>query len=443
MTTYNTTLCLVNLSGFGITSTDVTIADPEDWDYVNKKDPKKMNRPDLNFTGPLAYGDARCEREEINAGSDKGCKFGLTVTFDNANKSQLNFDADQWDSTNSTQLRDTVTSVHFQTAHGDYELEVYRITGMDRYVYYQAFYLRPHFQPDNSDWMGHLQTVQPRVLLNQITMPGSHDAGMYTDVMLDSRTQKLSFKDQLRAGVRYFDVRVCENQGLWTWHGTHYGGKLDDILADVKTFIQAHGREAVFLKFRSYASGDQKDTLDLVKTTLGNLLYKEATPNFAQTPLEKLAGHVIAAFHPDYGLTAQNGVDGTHPYRDFGNEDTGAFIPPGPGDELSLGVYDCYTDENDFSVMAPDQVKKLDNFGGYGKEYLFLLSWTLTGMRTLFNLQLLSATANAQMPQALHQIETGSKPLPNIVYLDWVDPYLCTRVIAVNPGIGPVWPAGM
>ena len=57
---------------------------------------------------------------------------------------------------------------------------------------------------DYSKWM---QNVEDETLVNEIVLPGSHDAGTYKMVWL-GETQQFSIGQQLEMGVRYFDIRV-------------------------------------------------------------------------------------------------------------------------------------------------------------------------------------------------------------------------------------------
>jgi hypothetical protein len=277
-------------------------------------------------------------------------------------------------------------------------------------------------------------------------MPGSHDAGMYTEVTDKARTQTLTFNGQLKAGARYFDLRIyAHNNGdLYTYHGEHWpfswdGGKLSDILNDVKTFLTGSPDEVIFLKFRSHAERDQQSTVNLVTSTLDAILYKSTTtttPNFATQTLRSLKGKVVAAFTSDYERLLDSSK-GLHLYSDYGNEDTGAYIPHVNDD--CLGVYDSYSHQSDFAAMTDDQWGKFNRYGSLNERYLFLLSWTLTGSTdNVMDIRLLSGYANPQLPDTLYaqsrvgnNNKIGFQP-PNIVYIDHVDPYLCSRIIDNN-----------
>lgn len=423
MRTHNTTLCLVNLSGKNITKAEATIDDDNAWDGPS--------RPDRNLGGPLASGDARCVRAEIARSPDNGCWFKVSLTF--ADGSALSFRADQHEA-KKKQSGDYHEAI--VKSPSDLPLKVFRRTGEDRYTYVQAFYILPTATPDNAHWMGDLLKKNSKVTLNHLTMPGSHDAGMYTGHNEWAKTQSLTIGNQLRAGARYFDLRVCKSGSeLWTYHGPTYGGKLADILDDVAAFLDGSSREVVFLKFRSHASGDRADTVALVESKLaGKLFTAAATPHFATQTLDHLAGtkgHAVAAFTHAYASLVDPSK-GIFPYSDYGNEDTGAFIPHSTHD--NLGVYDSYAHQSEFAVMQKDQHDKWVAHGGYGKDYLFLFSWTLTGSTdNVLDLDLLSGAANPQLPKALHDFAThGAKGKPNIVYMDQVDPYLCKAIIDLN-----------
>jgi hypothetical protein len=94
-------------------------------------------------------------------------------------------------------------------------------------------------------------------------------------------------------------------------------------------------------------------------------------------------------------------------------------------------VYDVYSDANGFAAMEKDQTNKTNQFAGYNKPYLFLLSWTLTGHTGgILDLELLSRMANPQLARKLKKLHPNK--LPNIVYLDYLNGYLCSAIIALN-----------
>ena len=334
------------------------------------------------------------------------------------------------------------------------------MTGEDADAYSNSFYIREASAPDNSNWMRRLMAAKPNVKLNEITMPGSHDAGMYVDNSSKvatglahegagewAVTQSQNIRNQLRAGARYFDLRIYydNNKVQWAFHGQFkgaifyggFGGKFETILEDIFNFFDrvdstgAKPEEVVILQIKPYVgAANLRATIDLVETKLGSYLYKNpqgTVPDFGNTELEDLKGKVIVTYDSAF-YSLIRAEDGGFPNYNCGNQKTGGLLPIPGG---AFVVYDVYSDANGFAAMEKDQTDKLNRYAGYGNPYLFLLSWTLTGHTGgILDLELLSRMANPQLAKALHKLQVGK--LPNIVYLDYVNGYLCSAIIALN-----------
>ena len=85
--------------------------------------------------------------------------------------------------------------------------------------------------------------------------------------------------------------------------------------------------------------------------------------------------------------------------------------------------------------MVEDQNQKLQNFGGYGKNYLFLYSFTLTVQSAVrfspqhYSIELLGNISRALLPIQLRKMQNGELKRPNIVYYDFIDPWSCAAII--------------
>ena len=136
------------------------------------------------------------------------------------------------------------------------------------------------------NWITTNSAILGRKQLNEIALPGAHDAGTFsinfaksTNVRLGSgegistpdnkplkqllsigstfsnwaKTQERNTLEMLNDGIRYFDIRVCvDSKGvLMTCHGL-YGASIDSILNDVKTFTDKNPREVVLLGFNHF-----------------------------------------------------------------------------------------------------------------------------------------------------------------------------------------------
>lgn len=429
MASEGTTLCVVNNSGMDITNITVTNIDNYDWG-------DDTNRPDHNFQGAsIPNNDSRCEHEELNKHAN-GVSFGMSLTFSNG--TSLSFTGNQQDAFTK---HDGVAPIS-GTATGT--LQLYQMSGGGSNSY-SVQTIQP---PDNSGWMGALLARNSDVAVNQITMPGSHDAGMYTIGSTTTlsqpewaQTQNLSIFGQLTAGSRYFDLRVYyDGEQYRTGHFSggqgSFGPLLSDVLDQVKSFITspAAAKEAVFLKFSHTSSGynSKLDTnemtqavVNMVESKLGDVLYKatNAAVNLATLPLATLSGKICAVFDYEYGPWINQGA-GIYRYSDVPEDGKAAIVP-------GLNVYDNYSGTDSLDDMRADQMNKLASYGGYGKDYLFLMSWTLTGDAGLADVEVLAGMANPWLPMTTTSA-VSAPTKPNVVYYDYVNPYLCRCIIDVN-----------
>jgi hypothetical protein len=294
------------------------------------------------------------------------------------------------------------------------------------------------------DWMqASLGTLGARSLRN-LCIPGAHDAGMSTYSsgtafahVCNTITQTSSILGQLQSGVRYFDIRPVISGGqYYTGHYSHIGQidswqgangqSIASVIDDVNAYT-AQNRELVIL----YLSHD-------LNTDLGNASYAPFTQDEWNGLLTQLTGlnHLYVAGDPaSADLTAftladfiSGGpavvvvVDPSAPGISLGGFALQGFYPP-----ASYTVYNQYSDTNDVSRMADDQLGKLtaqrpDPDAGY-----FLLSWTLTqndfqsvacalGAESILKL---AATANPQLYSRVLPACTAQR-YPNILYIDSV-----------------------
>jgi len=252
-------------------------------------------------------------------------------------------------------------------------------------------------------WMeDNFAALAPREL-HEITFPGSHDAATYKIAdcskfignigghPCNSRTQRNSFYEQLRSGVRYFDVRpVYFNGGITTGHfGTALGSivgcngaPLTEVLDDVNQFVSEAGRELVILKFSHYLDrqrnvfnftrSQKSDLVQMVRATLGRFFYTGAIEpgGFPYTRIDKiLAGDrgVVLPVFDQFGADKDLLGNGTYSYADYQD--------PNHDRDANLIVYDCFAEKNAVDKVYDDQLAKLK--AQYSAP-MFLFSATLT-----------------------------------------------------------------
>ena len=118
---------------------------------------------------------------------------------------------------------------------------------------------------DYSDWMS---KINDDTLVNEIVMPGSHDAGSYEMVWL-GETQQFDIEKQLKMGVRYFDIRVNKIDDKYViFHSIINGVDFIPILESIKEFIISNSSETLLLDFQHFSGGSQNDVYDLITTYL-------------------------------------------------------------------------------------------------------------------------------------------------------------------------------
>jgi hypothetical protein len=89
-----------------------------------------------------------------------------------------------------------------------------------------------------------------------------------------STTQSMSTEDQLKAGIRYFDIRVGAKSGtdeLFAVHGL-YGPTITSYLDDLYKFLDWHPKEIVLLDFNHFYGLDLSANHRLIQALLNRLL---------------------------------------------------------------------------------------------------------------------------------------------------------------------------
>ena len=101
--------------------------------------------------------------------------------------------------------------------------------------------------------------------LSRISIPGTHDSmtkhtisGYCTSAGYLCMTQDMKLQEQLRAGIRFFDIRLKQDYGNpMTFHIYHGLADLDitlhDVMHTLNDFLKKHQNEAVILSYQGNA----------------------------------------------------------------------------------------------------------------------------------------------------------------------------------------------
>jgi hypothetical protein len=298
----------------------------------------------------------------------------------------------------------------------------------DLYFSTSAIRDRANWMRDNLSWLGD-KTLQ------DIVIPATHDAGMYRadDFGILALTQDQSVYDQLRGGVRYFDLRVLAGNPQYIYHGSSWtkGPPLHEVLHDVKRFMQEGHQEAVMLLFSHFKdfadcttdrlSPEYSTLVSSLFNTLGPWLYYNTTGDVrpAHVPLSEMlsgGGKVIALVQGNWASVLCQPEPYIFVYKDWS------------GEALHLGlfnVFDMYSDMRDYDSMRGDQFQKYAVYNGRMKWApsiecdLFVFSWTLTPI-AVEDVQSTSEEANRNLANEMNSVHRNPYGfIPNMLFVDY------------------------
>jgi 1-phosphatidylinositol phosphodiesterase len=106
------------------------------------------------------------------------------------------------------------------------------------------------------DWMA---SIPNSVKLHKISIPGTHDSGALFSGWGDDdpeiswvKCQSWSIEDQLKAGIRYLDIRVRRTGESFTiYHGRYDQHQdFDDVMKTITGFLSAHPSETILMRVK-------------------------------------------------------------------------------------------------------------------------------------------------------------------------------------------------
>lgn len=247
------------------------------------------------------------------------------------------------------------------------------------------------------DWMHASYDRISCLSLRELCMPGTHDSGMSVfehgsgvAIPVNTKTQELSIRDQLRFGARWFDIRPVISGGDWTtghysfgagaWQGGN-GEYIAPMIDRINEFT-ASNEELIILKLSHGLNtdtfyGDKHNHLSQVEwdqlMTLMKSLNNRVRNLGATQDLSNLLVSDLIANGAAVIIVVDDVVDeyGT-PVDVSAYADEGFFRPD------QLPMFDEYADQNNQDKMINDQLGKLTLQRPSRGSNMFLLSWTLT-----------------------------------------------------------------
>ncbi|WP_234384984.1 PI-PLC domain-containing protein, partial [Allofrancisella guangzhouensis] len=377
-------LCVINQYSHPITIKQVDF-NPSDWENKNTQIRD-------NFQGKtILEGERVCSHLELNKSFWSNDVSGpYTMYIQTGNDNTLIFSTNQNLAFNPGPFTKNI-SLKQASALDD---SVFLVGSEERL----SIYIRAA-KPDNTNWMEQLIKQNPHLLLNQLVMPATHDSGVYqssirfsdnpsiSEVVVSSIARKhpewyftndLNITEQLRSGIRFFDVRVGMFNGKemalfhqnYEW-GHGYGISFKQFLEDVENFIKNEGKNETIFLYLSHIETDESSTatikavdkkqmISTLKDELDQYFYKQEDSNsLYDVTLSELKGKIVPLLSKQElssYIDPKEGLWGYVAHPNFNPSD-------------SYTIYDRYSETASSNTLITDQNNKLENFGGLDNYY--------------------------------------------------------------------------
>lgn len=137
------------------------------------------------------------------------------------------------------------------------------------------------------NWMSHFQEKS----MSELVIPGTHDSFAY-DMMITgpnennmpkiinfiinfwSKTQNKTIEEQLKMGIRYFDIRATKYENeFYTIHSL-ISIHIDDVLNPIIEFVNNYPNEKIIIDFNHLYMDDKEEFREYVNNKLEGLMNK-------------------------------------------------------------------------------------------------------------------------------------------------------------------------
>ncbi|KAF7357555.1 Variant-surface-glycoprotein phospholipase C [Mycena sanguinolenta] len=282
-----------------------------------------------------------------------------------------------------------------------------------------------HCTPIGTAWMTTFMPMLQNLTLQQLCVPGSHDAGMselHSEGSLNGilkvvagsmiQAQTLSIYDQLVQGSRFFDIRpvLVADGKYWTGHFSSssegevgsFGQSMDDVISDINKFLLANSELVIVNLSHAYdATNNWSDLTGAQWTTLLKYMVTELQ-NLCTVKVESYKEPLIGTMVKD--LMGGDGSSASVIIRlDIkGMMPDPSLLGQGVFSQANFPLFNSYSNTDDKMTMIVDQIHKLRNYekiDGAVVDQLHLVSWTLTPNPSAF--------AEQKIPQVRDIAELG------------------------------------
>ena len=175
--------------------------------------------------------------------------------------------------------------------------------------------LNSYSKKDVMPWMSY---IHDDTKISDISIPGTHDSGATHSIFdVSGKCQDLSVKQQLRVGVRFFDLRLqLVNDEFKIVHSfVKQNLSFKKVMKDLSNFINENNSEFIIISLKKEAS-DKNSTLDFKDKLTSDLNeYKDVIsfdkelPEYINDARGKI--YIFDRYGLDYGIPLSNWSDDT------------------------------------------------------------------------------------------------------------------------------------
>ncbi len=209
---------------------------------------------------------------------------------------------------------------------------------------------------DANEWMTHLDD---RIYVQQLSIPGAHDAAASSTTLLNvGRTQSLTPDEMFQLGIRAFDLRPAFSTSykcMYLYHGvTRTDYSLNDVLSTLKTQLASHKGEFVILQLRHESEGKAYTKWNSVYNDLKKYddIIVQWKPDLT---IGECRGKMIIFTRDDYKYRKKAALVSDYPYKKTGD----AKLTSTDGLSSKYIVQDYYQYDDDNGAEKLKQMKAL------------------------------------------------------------------------------------
>ncbi len=284
---------------------------------------------------------------------------------------------------------------------------------------------------NNTSWMNY---IRDDVLLNDVVIPGSHDAGTCNMNWL-GRTQGYSVGDQLKMGARYFDLRVNKTEdGYYMYHAMFNGEKFEDVLSAITSFIKTNTTETLILDFQHFSGGSEADVLSMIDEALvlSELVIKNET---SKSDLEFISELTLGEARGKCVILFGNAeMAGNYSYLFPRNDDECTKLGQAL-DSCYISEYNKMKSDDYIETALPYYYENIkEKIAGEGFKGLFVLQGQLTDGYLIFGPYSKEKKHDTNMSKYISEIKNDEErlALTNIIMRDFLTTDKCENIIELN-----------